>query len=237
MPVENQEYVMRLVNELMAQNQCLMREIESLKNGKAAEESYGTPDSRDKSKVLSIKDKKSGDNSRKPMEVMGGNVDVSYGQNVRDQGMNPDMANGKNNGGEHEDDDESSSELRPASVAGSGKNGKQMDVILKLLEGMQAMQQQLMGGAGKGNQETVEVVRPGITELPKLSEPTAESGPIDLGHGHRGQGMVCPLFAGSPHQADEHDPGDTYILEGEEVESGGKKSGIDADPGGAGRNP
>ncbi|CAJ1449952.1 unnamed protein product, partial [Effrenium voratum] len=81
MPVENQEYVMRLVNELMAQNQCLMREIESLKNGKAVEESYGTPDSRDKSKVLSIEDKKSGDNSRKPMEVMGGNVDVSYGQN------------------------------------------------------------------------------------------------------------------------------------------------------------
>ena len=225
MPVENQEYVMRLVNELTAQNQCLMREIESLKNGKAVEESYGTPDSRDKSKVLSIEDKKSGDNSRKPMEVMGGNVDVSYGQNVRDQGMNPDMANGKSNGGEHEDDDESSSELRPASVAGSGKNGKQMDVILKLLEGMQAMQQQLMGGAGKGNQETAEVVRPGITELPKLSEPTAESGPIDLGDwmiiieplladlsdssAEWWQFMVTEAKEWYARYLQEHDPGDT----------------------------
>ena len=165
-----------------------------------AEEGYGIPESRGKSKVLSIQDKKNGDTvgagrdySRKPMQVMGGNVDVIYGQNVRNQGMNPDVTNGKINSGEHEDDDGSSSELRPASVADSGKNGKQMDVTWKLLEGRQAMQQQLMGGAGKGNQEAVEVVRPGITELPRLGEPTAESGPIDLGDWMI---IIEPLLAG-----------------------------------------
>ena len=174
---------MRLVNDLKAQNQCLMREIESLKSGKAVEESYSTPESRDKSKVLSIEDKKNGDTvgagrdySRKPVEVMGGNVDVSYGQNMRDQGMNPDVANGKINGGEREWivfrakagvgggqwEEREADGRHPEAAGGNASHATAVDGRCRETRG---------GGGGS----------PWFTELPRLGEPTAESGPIDLG--------------------------------------------------------
>ena len=52
-----------------------------------------------------------------------------------------------------------------------------LDVILKLMEGMQEIQKKLMKGTGEDSEEA-EVVRHSV-ELPKLQEWSAESGPID----------------------------------------------------------
>ena len=54
-----------------------------------------------------------------------------------------------------------------------------MDVMLKLMEGMQMMQKQLL--EQKEKTETIETVKAGFAELPRLGEFSPENGPIELG--------------------------------------------------------
>ena len=79
---------------------------------------------------------------------------------------------GKGNGGRKKEEQSSSDALPPQTL----------DVILRLLQGMQDIQKKIVKNAGKENGEregSPEVVQRGV-ELPKLPEWSPETGPIDF---------------------------------------------------------
>ena len=88
-------------------------------------------------------------------------------------------------------EDEGSSELRPASESSIGKENARLDVMLKLMEGMQELQKHILDKGNREN-ENAEVVRQGAHDLPLLPEPVSESGPLDLGDWLM---MVEPMMA------------------------------------------
>ena len=67
---------------------------------------------------------------------------------------------------------------RPEETRGESLPPQTLDVILKLMEGMQEIQKKLVKG-GSDDSEESEVVRHSV-ELPKLQEWSSESGPIDF---------------------------------------------------------
>ena len=136
------------------------------KQGKETDADYGTPESREK---------------------VNGTITVRDNQNREPYGPTRDHPNGKvgegglGAGGEEGnawDEQDGGASERASDVAGSGKDGNQMDVMLKLMEGMQMMQKQLLDQ--KEKKETIET---GLTELPCLGKFSPENGPIDLGTG------------------------------------------------------
>ena len=157
-----------LMQELMTRNQRLQHEVEVLKKqGKETDADYGTPEGREKVNGMST---------------------VRDNQNHEPYGPTRDHSNGKGGegrlgaGGEKgnaRDEQDGGASERASDVAGSGKDGHQMDVMLKLMEGMQMMQKQLL--EQKEKTETIETVKAGFAELPRLGEFSPENGPIELG--------------------------------------------------------
>ena len=161
-------YLMQMMQELMTRNQRLQREVEVLKKqGKETDADYGTPESREKvNGMITVRDNQS-------HEPYGPTRDHSNGK-----GGEGGLGAGGEEGNARDEQDGGASE-RASEVAGSGKEGNQMDVMLKLMEGMQMMQKQLLDQ--KEKQETIETVKAGFTELPRLGEFSPENGLIDLG--------------------------------------------------------
>ena len=148
-------YLMQMMQELMTRNQRLQHEVEVLKKqGKETDADHGPPESREK---------------------VNGMITVRDNQNHEPYGPTRDRPNGKvgegglGAGGEEgnaRDEQDGGASERASDVAGSGKDGNHMDVMLKLVEGMQMMQKQLLDQ--KEKQETIETVKAGFTELPRL---------------------------------------------------------------------
>ena len=97
-------------------------------------------------------------------------------------------AGGREAGGNKEEEERMKSEdekrgkgkgaRKPQETKGESLRPQTLDVILKLMEGMQEIQKKLVKGEGEDSQEA-EVVRHSV-ELPKLQEWSPESGPIDF---------------------------------------------------------
>ncbi|CAJ1355897.1 unnamed protein product [Effrenium voratum] len=136
-------YLMQMMQELMTRNQRLQHEVEMLKKQlKETDADYGTPESREKVNGMST---------------------VRDNQNHEPYGPTRDHSNGKGGegglgaGGEKGNARDEQASERASDVAGSGKDGHHMDVMLKLMEGMQMMQKQLL--EQKEKTETIETVK------------------------------------------------------------------------------
>ena len=88
---------------------------------------------------------------------------------------------GRGTRGEPADPEEESSELREDEP--TGPKDKSLDIMLKIVQGMQNMQQQMLDTKKKVDHgdDTSETVKNVTTDLPKLVEYKPESAPIDLG--------------------------------------------------------
>ena len=157
-------YLMQMMQELMTRNQRLQHEVEVLKKqGKETDADYGTPESREKVNGMStVRDNQNHEPygpTRDPRMARAEKADLELV--VKKEML---------------DEQDGGASERASDVAGFGKDGHQIDVMLKLMEGMQMMQKQLL--EQKEKKDTIETVKAGFAELPRLGP---ENGPIDLG--------------------------------------------------------